>query len=159
MASLSFDSLEPIFHPRSIALAGITVANPEHWTRTFFDSLIASKFNGPLYLVNRRGGEIGGRKVYHSLKDIPSSVDHVISTVPAKAAPGLVEECAGKGVKAIHFCTAGFGETGEEEGARLEAELVEVSRRKGIRIIGPNCMGIYCPESRLSFQGNFPRIS
>ena len=159
MAGLSFDSLEPIFHPRSIALAGITVANPEHWTRTFFDSLIAFKFNGPLYLVNRRGGEIGGRKVYQSLEDIPSSVDYVISTVPAKAAAGLVEECAGKGVKAIHFCTAGFGETGEEEGARLEAELVEVSQRKGIRILGPNCMGIYCPESRLSFMDDFPRDS
>ena len=159
MSDLSYGSLDPIFYPRSIALAGITMANPEHWTRTFFYSLRKFEFEGQIYLVNRRGGEIEGFKVYQRLEDIPSDVDYVISTVSAKAAPGLIEECAGKGVKAIHFCTAGFSETGEEEGARLEAELIELSRRTGIRIIGPNGMGIYCPQSRLSFQVNFPRES
>ncbi len=157
MSNLSHDALEFIFYPHSIALAGITIANPDHWTRTFLDSLLKFEFECPIYLVNPRGGEIGGLKVYQRLKDIPSSIDYVISTVPAKAGPGLVEECASKGVKAIHFCTAGFSETGEEEGVRLEAELAELSRRRGIRIVGPNCMGIYCPQSRLSFDVNFPR--
>ncbi len=156
---MSYGSLDPIFYPRSIALAGITMANPEHWTRTFFNALLEFEFEGPIYLVNRRGGEIGEFRVYQRLEDIPSDVDYVISTVPAKAAAGLIEECAGKGVKVIHFCTAGFSETGEEEGVRLEAELTELSRRRGIRIIGPNGMGIYCPQSRLSFQANFPRES
>lgn len=151
--------LEFLFHPRSIALAGISISDPEHWTRTFFDSLLEFQFAGPIYPVNPKGGQIGGLKVYPSLEDIPDTVDYVISTVPSRVAPKLVEECARKGVKAIHFCTAGFSETGEEEGTRLELELARVCRNMGIRIIGPNCMGIYCPESRLSFDMDFPKES
>jgi len=154
-----FESLDSLFHPRSIALAGITTANPEHWTRVFLDALTDSGFERPIYLVNPKGGEIQGNKVYKDLRDIPGAVDYVISTVPAQASAGLVEECDTKGVRAIHFCTAGFSETAEEEGARLEAQLVEASRRKGIRIIGPNCMGIYCPRSGLSFGIGFPQES
>jgi len=150
-------SLQPLFYPSSIALAGVTVGNPEHWTRTFLDGLLEFQFEGPLYLVNPRGGEIGGIKVYRRFTDIPQDVDYVISTVPAKAAPGLIEECTHKGVKAVHFCTAGFSETGEQEGARLEAQLADLSRKTGIRVLGPNCMGIYCPESRMSFNADFPK--
>jgi acyl-CoA synthetase (NDP forming) len=152
-------NLQPLFYPTSIALAGVTVNNPEHWTRTFLDSLLEFQFERPLYLVNPRGGEIRGIKVYPRLADIPQNIDYVISTVPAKAAPGLIEECAHKGVKAVHFCTAGFSETGEQEGVRLEAELAALSRKTGIRIIGPNCMGIYCPGSRMSFNMDFPKES
>jgi acyl-CoA synthetase (NDP forming) len=151
--------LEFIFHPNSIALVGITTTAPEHWTRTFLDGLIEFEFDHPFYLVNPKDGEIKGHKVYTSLKDVPGSVDHVIGLVNARLALELVEECAQKGVRAIHFCTAGFSETGEEWRIKLEAELAEVARRKGIRIIGPNCMGIYCPQSRLSFSAAFPRES
>jgi acyl-CoA synthetase (NDP forming) len=159
MSHSNSQSLEPLFYPTSIALAGITVDNPQHWTRTFLDSLLEFQFEGPLYLVNPKGGKIKGIKVYPSFADIPQDVDYVISTVPAKAAPGLIEECSHKGVKAVHFCTAGFSETGEDEGVRLEAELADLSRGTGIRIIGPNCMGIYCPASRMSFNANFPKES
>jgi acyl-CoA synthetase (NDP forming) len=123
------------------------------------DALLEFRFEGPVYPVNPKGGEIAGLKVYRQLEEIPHAVDYVISTIPAQGAPRLVEECAGMGVKAIHFCTAGFSETGEAEGTRLEAELIELSRREGIRIIGPNCMGFYCPESRLSFNAGFPKES
>lgn len=156
VSNLNREDLESLFHPHSIALVGITT-NPEHWTRTFLDALLEFRFEGPLYLVNPRGGEIRGLKVYRRLEDIPDVVDYVISTVPAPVAPELVEACAARGVRAIHFCTAGFSETGEERGIRLEAELAEISRRTGVRIIGPNCMGIYCPRSRLSFDAGFPQ--
>ena len=159
LRSVMDHDLEFLFYPRSVALAGISISDPEHWTRTFFDSLLEFDFAGPIYPVNPRGGEIEGLRVYPSLGDIPDMVDYVISTVPNRVAPTLVEECARKGVKAIHFCTAGFSETGQEEGARLELELGRVSRNMGIRIIGPNCMGIYCPESRLSFGADFPKES
>ncbi len=151
-------SLDFLFHPRSVALAGVTVTNPEHWTRTFFESLVEFGCT-PLYPVNPKGGEIEGYKVYLRLKDIPGNIDYVISTVPAKVAPSLIQECAEKGVKAIHFCTSGFAETGEEEGIRLEAELKEAARRTGIRLLGPNCMGIYYPTGRLSFEATFPKES
>ncbi|MBI4304373.1 MAG: CoA-binding protein [Chloroflexi bacterium] len=159
MSDSNSNSLEYLFHPRSIALVGITTANPGHWTRTFLDSLIAFQFEGPIYLVNPKGGEINGLKVHQSLRDIPNNIDYVIGLVPARESPRLVEECAGKGVRAIHFCTAGFSETGEDEPIRLEAEVVRLARKHRIRIIGPNCMGIYSPKSRLSFMPAFPKES
>jgi acyl-CoA synthetase (NDP forming) len=152
-------NLDFLFHPNSIALVGITTTEPQHWTRTFLDGLIEFEFDRPFYLVNPKGGEIKGYKVYTSLRDVPGSIDHVIGLVNARLAVNLVEECAEKGVRAIHFCTAGFSETGEEQRVKLESELAEVARRKGIRIIGPNCMGIYCPQSRLSFSAAFPKES
>jgi acyl-CoA synthetase (NDP forming) len=154
-----YEQLRPIFYPKSVALAGITVANPSHWTRTLFNALIDTDFQGQLYLVNPRGGEIEGHKVYHSLAEIPGEVEYVISTVAASAAPGLMKECTKKGVKAVHFCTSGFAETGEEEGIRLEAEVAKLAREARIRVIGPNCMGIYCPESRLAFYTGFCKES
>jgi len=113
MSNFSNESLQWLFYPTSIALAGVSVDNPQHWTRAFLDSLREFQFQGPLYLVNPKGGEISGIKVYRSFADIPQNVDYVISTVPAKAAPGLIEECAHKKVKAVHFSTAGFSETGD----------------------------------------------
>ena len=153
------EHLEDLFKPRSIALAGISLSNPDHWTTGFFRSLVEFDFRGPMYLVNPRGGEVEGYKVYRNFDDIPDTVDYVISTVGMQASRSLVEECAGKGVKVIHFCTAGFSETGEKDGIRSETELVEVAREKGIRIIGPNCMGVYYPLSRLSFGIDFPKES
>jgi acyl-CoA synthetase (NDP forming) len=151
--------LEFLFHPNSIALVGITTAKTWHWTLTFLEGLLEMEFDHPLYLVNPKGGEIKGHKIYTSLKEVPGSVDYVIGLVNAQIAPKLVEECAEKGVRAIHFCTAGFGETGEEPRIKLESELADVAHEKRIRIIGPNCMGIYCPQSRLSFSPAFPRES
>jgi len=152
-------SLEFLFHPNSIALVGITTAETWHWTRTFLEGLTEIEFDRPLYLINPKGGEINGQKIYTSLKDVPGNIDYVIGLVNAQVAPKLVEECAEKGVRAIHFCTAGFSETGDEQRIKLESELVGVARRKGIRIIGPNCMGIYCPQSHLSFSPAFPKES
>ena len=152
-------NLDFLFHPDSIALVGITTTQPQHWTRTFLEGLIEMEFDRPLYLVNPKGGEIKGRKVHTSLKDVPGNIDYVIGLVNARIAPKLVEECAEKKVRAIHFCTAGFSETGEESRIKLESELTEVARRNGIRVIGPNCMGIYCPKSRLSFSPAFPKES
>ena len=151
--------LDFLFHPGSVALVGITTAETWHWTLTFLEGLLEIGFDRPLYLVNPKGGEIKGHKVYASLKDVPGNIDYVIGLVNAHIAPRLVEECADKGVRAIHFCTAGFSETGEEERVKLESELAETARKKGIRIIGPNCMGIYCPQSRLSFSPAFPKES
>jgi len=151
--------LDFLFHPNSVALVGITTAETWHWTLTFLEGLLEIGFDRPLYLVNPKGGEIKGHKVYTSLKEVPGNVDYVIGLVNAQIAPRLVEECAEKGVRAIHFCTAGFGETGEPDRVKLESELAEIARKKGVRILGPNCMGIYCPQSRLSFSPAFPKES
>ena len=152
-----YDSLDRIFHPRSVAFVGISISNPFHWTRTFWYSCQEFGFQGPLYPVNPSGGELDGCRVYKSLDEIPGNVDYVISTVSAGIAPEIVRNCARKGVKAIHFCTAGFDETGEAVAAGLQGELTRLARETGVRIIGPNCMGIYCPESRLSYGTGFAK--
>lgn len=153
---MNCDSLDSILNPRSIALVGVTT-DAEHWTRTFLSGLLEFGFEGSLYLVNPKGGEIDGFKLYHSIKDVPESVDYVIGLVPARVAPGLVREAASKGAKAIQFGTAGFAETGSEHGRNLQNDLIKAARETGIRVIGPNCMGIYSPGSGLSFCDDFPK--
>lgn len=154
----NFDAL---FHPRSVALVGITTSNPEHWTRGFLEGYLKLDFPslGKLYLVNPRGGTVEGLKVYESIRDIPDTLDFVVGLVPSRSASQLVKDAAAKGVKFIHFCTAGFSEIEGEEGKRMEAELLRTAREHKIRIIGPNCLGIYCPESRMSFSRLFPAES
>ncbi len=159
MSDSCINIIDSLFYPHSIALAGIPVSDPAHWTRVFWNALLEFNFEGPVYLANPKGGEIEGTQVYESLERVPGPIDYVISTVSARAAPGLVLECAKKGVKAVQFCTSGFSETDEEEGVKLEAELTRLGREKGIRILGPNCMGIYCPQSRVSFRPEFPKES
>jgi acyl-CoA synthetase (NDP forming) len=154
-----YDLLDAIFHPKSIAFVGVTTSNPFHWTRTFWDSAREFQFEGPMYPVNPRGGELNGYKVYRSVEEIPGNIDYAICTVSAKIAPEIVRECAAKGARAVHFCTAGFAETGNADVTELQQELVATASETGIRIIGPNCMGIYCPESRLSYDNGFSKQS
>ncbi len=109
-----------------------------------------------LYPVNPKYPEIEGLKCYPSLLAIEGPVDHVISSVPARIVPQLVADCIAKGVRSIHFFTAGFSETGEEEMAELEAAVVAQAKAAGIRVLGPNCMGLYVPAAGLSFMPGFP---
>lgn len=113
-------------------------------------------YQGRIYPVNPRASEVMGLKVYPSVGDIPEPVDYVIFNIPARLTPQIMADCAAKGVKAVHVFTAGFSETGKEEGRRLEEELSSIAREGGIRVIGPNCMGIYYPKEGLTF---FPTFS
>lgn len=152
------EDLERLFKPRSIALVGVTVSNPQHWTRMPLNALLEFQFQGPIYLVNPKGGEILGMKVHRNLDEIPDGqIDHVISTVPASAGPELVEQVARKGGRSIAFITAGFKETGNPAAELLERRLVEAAKRTRVRIVGPNGMGVYCPASRISFRSDFPK--
>ena len=108
-------------------------------------------FQGNLYPVNRKASEILGLKAFPSIKDIPGKVDYAISCIPAQASLQVVEDCASKGTKVLQFYTAGFSETGEEEGKRLEEELVRRACHNGMRVIGPNCIGTHYPRGGLSF--------
>ena len=148
--------LEYIFHPRSIALVGIT-SDPNNWMgQGFLKGLLEFGYGGQIYPINPKASKIHGLKAYPSLKDVPGPVDHVISLIPAPLTPQLIEDCGTKGVKVVHLFTAGFSETGEEEGKQLEAEILAVARRVGVRLIGPNCMGIHCHKSRITFGWAMP---
>jgi acyl-CoA synthetase (NDP forming) len=149
--------LDFLFHPRSVAVAGVS-AKQRDWGggEMFVRALQIMKFAGPIYPVNPRAEEVMGLRCYPSVREIPGPVDFVISSIPAPAVPQLMDDAAAKGVRAIHFFTAGFRETGEKKLAELERQVLERARAAGIRLIGPNCMGLYCPSGGLSFNREFP---
>ena len=106
-----------------------------------------------LYCLNPRGGELAdGTPLFQSLADVPGPVESLISAVPASAILGLVDDAIAKGVKVIHLFTAGFGETGSSERADLEAEVLRKLDKAGIRLIGPNCMGIHSTRGGVSWM-------
>jgi len=148
--------IEAIFHPRSIAVVGAS-ANPDTPGYDYLHALRTFGYAGQVYPVNPRAEEILGLPSYASLRDVPGAVDYVISCVPASAVLGLVDDCAAKGTRALQLFTARFSETGRAEGAELERRLAERARAAGVRIIGPNCMGLLYPARGISFRADMPR--
>jgi len=154
---MSTHPLDPIFHPRAIALVGVP-SGAANVSQGFFTSLLEHKFEDGhgLYPVNPKAEEIKGIRCYPTLTDTPDPVDHVISLVPARAVPQLVEQAIAKGVRSVHFFTAGFSETGDQEMASMERSMVGRLNEAGIRVFGPNCMGLYVPSEGIAFMGGFP---
>jgi len=138
-------TLDYIFHPKSIAIAGAS-NNPASKGFDYLKALQVMNFKGPIYPINPKGGEVLGLKAYSSIKDIPGSAEYIISCVDAKAAMQLISDCSTKGTRTIHLFTAGFSETGEEKGKEIEDKLLQIARQAGIRIIGPNCLGLHHPN-------------
>ncbi|MCK9520339.1 MAG: CoA-binding protein [Dehalococcoidia bacterium] len=145
--------LDFIFHPRSIAIAGVSAKEGAAFGGGgFVTSLQEIGFRGPIYLIHPTAPAIRGLKCYPRLTEIPDDVDYVISSVPARFVPQLLEDCITKNVKVLHLFTAGFTETGDAERAKMEQAVIARAREAGIRVIGPNCMGLYAPESRLAMM-------
>lgn len=148
------DALATAFRPRSVAVAGVSVRpkssfNGMRWFKLVRGYGIVERF----YALNPRGGALrSGTPLYPSLRDVPDDqIDLVISVIPAHAVLDLLDQAAEKGVKVLHLVTAGFGETGLTERADLEAELQRRARAYGIRLLGPNCMGIHSPVGGVSW--------
>ena len=150
-------ALDYVFHPRSIAIAGVSAKEgPGFGGGGFVSSLQEVGFRGPIFLIHPSAPAIRGLRCYPSLLDIPDEVDYCISSVPARFVPELLEACITKGVKVLHLFTAGFTETGDAERAKMEQAVVARAREAGIRLIGPNCMGLYVPNGRLAMMGGQP---
>ena len=149
--------LDYIFHPRSIAVVGISADFPKIWIKMLYlDSLLHKGYPGQIYLVNPKGGEMEGLPIYRTLKDIPGPVDHVVVSIPAPYTPKLMEECRDIGVKVVHVFSSGYAETGEPDRIELQNRLVEIARQGNMRIIGPNCLGLYYPGGRIGLSPDFP---
>lgn len=149
--------LDFLFHPRSVAIVGVPAKQRDWGGGDYFvRALQLMKFPGPIYPVNPRVKEAVGLTCYPSLREIPGPVDFVISSIPAPAVLQLMNDAAAKRVRAIHFFTAGFRETGERDLAKLERQVLERARSADVRLVGPNCMGLYCPSGGLSFNLDFP---
>jgi acetyl coenzyme A synthetase (ADP forming)-like protein len=129
------------FTPRSIAVIGAS-SEPKKMGYAVMHNLL--HFPGQLYPVNNKRGEVQGLKAYPSILDIPNPVDMAVITVPAKHVPSVIEECGQKGVSMAVIVTAGFKEMGEG-GKALEDRVLEIAKRYGTRIIGPNCLGLIIP--------------
>jgi len=141
---------EPIFYPKSIAIVGVSATSIKAgsvWVRDFR----SAGFPGVIYPVGSSGGRIGDLEILPNLRLIPGEVDYVIVAVPRQSVLGLLDDCAAKNVKAVHFFTAGFSETDTQQGRKLEEQMLEKARQGNMRIIGPNCIGVYSPERKIPF--------
>ncbi len=149
-------SLDSFFTPRSVAVVGAS-REAGKVGHELLVSLIQGGFAGPIYPINPKADEVEGRPCYRDLTATPSVPDLVIIVVPSKAVVPVMKQCAAVGVKAVILITAGFKEVGAE-GAKLEREVLEIARAAGVRMIGPNCLGVMVPKSRLnaSFGGDLP---
>lgn len=133
-------SLDSFFTPHSIAVVGAS-RNPQKLGYVLLDNLTRARFGGPIYAVNPTAHEVLGVAAYPSIEAIPEPVDLAVLTVPRPAVLEAIEECARKGVPAAVVITAGFRETGAQ-GAALERAIVERARAGGVRLVGPNSLGI-----------------
>ena len=151
MADATFRELEAILSPRSIAVVGAS-ANRDTPGHDYVLSLLQYGYRGQIYPVNPRLEELLGLPAYPSLRDVPGPVDYVISCVPNTAVLDLADQCIEKGARVLQLFTARFSETGREEGKRLERELAQRAQRGGLRIIGPNCMGLHHSRLGITFR-------
>lgn len=140
--------LEEFFSPRSIAVVGVSREKGKVG-HAVFDNLLAGGFPGPVYPVNPAADAVHGHTCYASVTDIPGPVELAIVVVPAEAAPSVVGECGQAGIRAVVVISAGFRETGPE-GAALEHQLLETARNHGIRLVGPNCLGVISTSAALN---------
>ncbi|HEX9012456.1 MAG TPA: acetate--CoA ligase family protein, partial [Anaerolineaceae bacterium] len=140
--------LKNFFKPASVALVGAS-ATPGKVGNAVLDSLARSEYRGRVYPINPKAGEILGIPTYPSLSAVPDPVDLVVVTVDLGLVPGILEECASRGTHNMVIISGGGKEIGGEK-ADLEARIRRMSREAGVRIIGPNCTGVFDGETRLA---------
>ena len=148
-------NLDFLFYPRSVAVIGASHV-PGKIGNAIMRS-ITGRFSGKIHAVNVKGGEIevNGKKfkVYKSILEVPDDVDVAVIAVPARFVPDVIDECGQKGVKGTIVISAGFKEAGR---ADLEEKLVERARKWGIRLVGPNCLGVTNLENGFDCTFNPP---
>ena len=149
-------SLESFFNPQSIAIVGASRQKSKVGYE-ILANIVKAGYKGGVFPVNPNTDTIEGLKCYPDLESIPDTPDLVIIIVPAKIVPPVMQQCAKVGVKAVIIITAGFREVGED-GRALEKQVVQIAKQAGIRVIGPNCLGLIVPANKLnaSFGGDLP---
>ncbi|MHB0972242.1 MAG: acetate--CoA ligase family protein [Thermoanaerobaculia bacterium] len=147
--------LDYVFRPRSIAVVG---ASKKRGTigAEVFANLVKRGFNGPLYPVNKTATSIQSVRCYPTVRDIPDPVDMVVISVPSKFVPEVIDDCAAKDVKALVILTAGYGEI-DAAGKKLQDELLAKAHGYGMRMVGPNCMGVENADPEFSMDATFAR--
>src|SRR5262245_13633133 len=154
-ASLAPGDLDAIFRPRSVAVIGAS-RDKTSIGREILHNLIEYEFNGPIFPVNPKAPMVHSLKCYPTVPDIPDPVDLAVVVVRRDMVLNAVDDCGRKGVKGLVVITAGFREAGEE-GARLEAALREKILSYGMRMVGPNCMGVINTEPDFRMNATFAK--
>lgn len=160
-----FHQLDRIFKPRSIAIIGVS-SKAGSVGHSLFQNAIASGFQGNVYPINPRGGEILGNKVFVSIGDVPERVDLAVVAVRAPIVPQVVKECGQAGVGGLIVISAGFVEAGAR-GNQMVQEILATCRHYGMRLVGPNCLGIMNPTlginasfaNKMALRGSIALIS
>jgi acetyltransferase len=149
-------SLESFFNPESVAIVGASRQKGKVGYE-ILSNMIEAGFKGKIFPVNPNADEIDGVKCFPDLQSIGQVPDLVIIVVPANAVPAVMQQCANAGVKSVIIITAGFREV-SKEGKGLEEQVIQIARQAGIRVIGPNCLGVIVPANNLnaSFGGDLP---
>jgi acyl-CoA synthetase (NDP forming)/GNAT superfamily N-acetyltransferase len=154
----SVQSMAPLLRPRSIAVIGAS-RRPGSMGHEILRGLLQHEFSGPVFPVNTEATSVAGVAAYASVEDIPSDVDLAIVTVPKAEVHGVVEACGRKGVRAVVVISSGFAETGIEADIAAEHELVRVARSRGMRLVGPNAMGVLSTMAEVSMNATFLEVS
>ena len=149
-------SLLPLFFPRAVAVIGAS-NNPDSIGGKLFHNLISEGFTGPLYPVNPSAKVVHSVRAYSSVLDVPDEVDLAYIIVPHRNVLEVASQCAEKGVRGLVVISAGFSEVGEE-GVNREQELLEIVRQSGMRMIGPNCMGLLNTVDSVQLNGTFAPV-
>lgn len=150
---LSTHYLSSLFEPRSVALVGAS-DNPDKVGGRMLENLLSGGFHGSLFAVNPKHRELRGVPCYPSIAELPRAVDLAVVVTPPPSVAGVIEQCGRRGIRAAIVITAGFSEVGGE-GAQLERVLLATARRHGVRILGPNCLGLMRPP--LGLNATFAR--
>jgi acetyl coenzyme A synthetase (ADP forming)-like protein len=146
-------SLRPFFQPSSIAIVGAS-QNPKNIGTRVFNAVITSGFRGPVYPVNLRAEHIGSAKAYPSIQALPEAPELVVVAVPAAAVEKVIDDCASRSVRAVIVISAGFSEVGNE-GRNRQQQLLEKIRGYGMRMIGPNCLGLLNTDPAVCLNASF----
>jgi len=146
-------NLDAIFSPKSVAVVGASTV-PGKVGHDIFVNILKGGFTGTLYPVNPKAKAIASVRAYPSLTDIPDEVDLAMIILPPRLALNAVKEAIEKGIKAIVIVSAGFKEVGGE-GARIEKEMAALCHEAGIRLVGPNCLGVINPRDSVRLNASF----
>ncbi len=154
MPSKTVKELESVFEPQSVAVIGASSTEGKVGY-SVMKNIEESEFKGEVFPINIKADSIMGYKAYKSVLDVQEDIDLAVICIPAKFVVSVVKECGEKGVKSIVVITAGFKEVGPE-GAKMEREISELAQKHGMRIIGPNCLGVIT-NANFSFASITPK--
>jgi acetyl coenzyme A synthetase (ADP forming)-like protein len=143
--------------PASVAVVGAS-RDSSSIGGQLFRNLLMAEFHGAVYPVNPKATVVQGVPAYASILDVPGDIELAFITVPGPLVTGVADECGRKGVRGLVVISAGFGETGGE-GPKRQEELLEICRAYGMRVIGPNCMGVVNTDPEIRLDGTFATVS